>query len=90
MAEYRRSYKIRIYIRVLSALSFIPEHRVRRMYYIVRGSVDFPVLLSSIYNYLYKNYIGDIGQSVRYPIHVWNVYLNIFDNIPSTNNEIKG
>lgn len=45
---------------------------VRRTFDTIRKVIAFPVVLTGLYNFFYRNYIGTEEQA-KFPIYLWNV-----------------
>lgn len=87
--DYKTIPNIKKHVRILVALSYVTPLEVENTFFAVKENVDFPQILTSLYDYFYRNYIRG-GSNSRYPISLWNCGVVLDMSIPKTNNAIEG
>ena len=83
---------IRLQIKMLFALCFVPEDYVIEAFDIL--SEDCKEELLPLLDYFEDAYIGKLHKrgarrEARFPIYIWNMYSRIESNLPRTNNSVE-
>ena len=90
-AAYRDDENLRIQVKMMLALSFVPVVDVPAAF---EDLVDsYPPLLTPLANYWEDTYIGRQRRgrraNPRFSIALWNVRERVVDNLPRTNNSVE-
>lgn len=88
---YRDDDDVRVHVKMLLALSFVPVADVAEAFdELVEGS---PQLLSPVNDYWEDNYVGRRRRgrrgNPRFPINLWNMRDRLNDGLPRTNNSVE-
>jgi hypothetical protein len=86
---YTTDNTIKKFVKYLTALSFVQPIHVRDTFHEIRTHRDFPVVLITVYDFFYDNYIG-FDDNVRFPLSIWNFGSVLNIDLPRTNNGIEG
>lgn len=86
---YKSNPIIKKFVKSLIALSYCDINQIIETFSQLKMQVDFPDILSPLYQYFYNNYISS-DLDGRFPVTLWHA-LDIFDQeVPRTNNSIEG
>ncbi|BFZ03225.1 hypothetical protein BsWGS_06264 [Bradybaena similaris] len=89
---YRDDENVKMYSKMLIALSFVPLEDVGAAFDELNKSR--PDNLENVYNYWEDNYIGRLRRHCRasplFPIAMWNMRTRVANGLPRTNNSIEG
>jgi hypothetical protein len=89
---YRDDENIKLYSKMLIALSFVPPEDVASAFDELNESR--PDNLDNVYNYWEDNYVGRLRRNRRanplFPITMWNMRGRVADGLPRTNNSVEG
>lgn len=93
--QYNEDENVRMALKCLMALSFVPECDVVASYRLLQGEVGVENdLINVVFDYFEDVYIGRMrGEATRapqFPIAMWNVYERMSSGLPSTNNSVEG
>ncbi|KII61887.1 hypothetical protein RF11_14163 [Thelohanellus kitauei] len=90
--SYRDDENVKLYSKMLIALSFIPPEDVGTAF--DELSESRPANLHNLYNYWEDTYIGRMRRNRRddplFPISMWNMRGRVADGLPRTNNSVEG
>ena len=91
--SYREDDNNRKCIKMLLALSFVPQNDVQNVF--TEIVAYFPENLTPLLDYWEDNYIGRLRRLNRrsqpfFPIRLWNMYDRVINNLPRTNNSVEG
>nr|XP_033798636.1 uncharacterized protein LOC117359609 [Geotrypetes seraphini] len=91
-ASYRDEERVRMFTKMLLALSFVPVDDVAECFQTLEESR--PDELTLVYDYWEDNYIGRLRPNGRrvppFPIPLWNMRSRVEDGLPRTNNSVEG
>lgn len=89
---YRDDENVKLYSKMLIALSFVPPEDVGGAFDELNESR--PDNLENLYNYWEDTYVGRLRRNRRasplFPIIMWNMRGRVADGLPRTNNSIEG
>ena len=85
--DYKTLPYIKKYVKIFVALSYVFPLEVERTFFAVKEDVNFPQILTGLYDYFFRNYISG-GVNTRYPISLWNVGYVLDMSVPKTNDVI--
>uniref|UniRef100_H2XX57 MULE transposase domain-containing protein n=1 Tax=Ciona intestinalis TaxID=7719 RepID=H2XX57_CIOIN len=89
---YRSNSEISLKVKMLTALSFVPERDMAEALSAVLN--NFPPELASLGEYFEETYIGRAIPNGRrqpiFPISLWNTLARVRNNLPRTNNHLEG
>lgn len=92
--RYIEDEQIRLYVKFLCALAFVPSESVPESFDTIQESEEFPDELEELYSYFELTYVGRAlrqhRRRPRYPISFWNMRQRTEQNLPRTNNAIEG
>ena len=102
--SYETNLEFNIAVKSLLALSFVPENDVLERFLEVVERIDnlveiYPELerVNELYSYVELNYIRGLERRhgrgrapAKYPIPLWNHYLDALNNVPRTTNAVEG
>ena len=91
IATYRDDENVRIYVKMILALSFVPVADVPTTF---DDLVDrCPLALASLLDYWEDTYIGRQRRgrraNPRFSLQIWNVHDRVVVNLPRTNNSVE-
>jgi len=90
--NYRDNEHVRMFTKMLLALSFVPPEDVPGSFDVLND--NRPDELAPIYDYWEDNYIGWLRRNRRaaptFPVALWNMRLRVADGLPRTNNSVEG
>lgn len=86
---YRSEEDIRIKVKQLLALSFVPIRDVQFAFEII--TEEYPEQLKPIVHYWESSYVGKRinGIEPRFPIALWNMFERVSGNMPKNNNSLE-
>lgn len=86
---YRSQEDVRLKLKMLLALSFVPENDVQFALEII--TEDFPEQLQPITEYWECNYVGRRLHNIapRFPIETWNMFNRVSSSLPKSNNSLE-
>lgn len=89
---YRDDENIKLYSKMLIAMSFVPPEDVGSAF--DELSESRPDNLQNVYDYWEDNYVGRLRRNRRanplFPITMWNMRGRVADGMPRTNNSVEG
>jgi len=90
--NYRDNEHVRMFTKMLLALSFVPPEDVPDSFDVLND--NRPDELAPIYDYWKDNYIGRLRRNCRaaptFPVALWNMRSRVADGLPRTNNSVEG
>jgi hypothetical protein len=90
--NYRDDENIRMFTKMLLALSFVPPEDVAESFEELND--NRPDELARVYDYWEDNYVGRLRRNRRsaptFPIALWNMRARVADGLPRTNNSVEG
>lgn len=87
ICQYNTNPIFKKFVKCLLCLSFVKKEKIVTTFNELKTNILFPRELDTIYNYFFRNYVGD---SALFPIDLWHCSYLIENNIPRTNNAIEG
>lgn len=93
--DYQENQDVKMAIRMLPALAFVPEEDVVEAFELYASAHDLPDIVQPVVDYFEDTFIGrplanSTRRSPRYPISMWNVHDRVTSELPRTNNNIEG
>jgi len=96
--RYMEDSEFALQIRMMAALSFVPEEDVKNAWNELLDSEFYSLneeILTPLTNYFEDTWIGRLDRRNRrkpalFPVTLWNCHKYIFENIPRTNNSVEG
>ena len=82
---------VRLLLKSLSALSFIPAHEVEHIFETLAVTFPHDDKFNQILTYFSSTYIrGPLGRPALFPINVWNHFVAAKEETPKTTNACEG
>ncbi|GLV40892.1 hypothetical protein CBL_08466 [Carabus blaptoides fortunei] len=88
---FETSVDAKFQLKSLAALSFVPEHDVRKVFDILAATFPDEENYNEVLTYFFSTYIeGAAGRDPQFPIKIWNHYDAALEQTPKTTNCCEG